>query len=118
MIEQNPQADLPRADPTGVPRALSDVLDDYLYRMHGITTSHNGWNVLLSLLHDEEHEIVDRRDDPLWADYQELDGWYWEAMTTLAKVARRVGYDVVTDPDDHRWNPGEVRELMARWAAG
>jgi hypothetical protein len=39
-------------------RAVSDALDDYLHRHHGIITSHTNPETLIAALRDEGYDIV------------------------------------------------------------
>ncbi len=45
-------------------RAVSDTLDEWLVRMHGITTSHTHPRDFLAWLRDNDHEVVPAGETP------------------------------------------------------
>ena len=55
-----------REDLEGVERVVSDVLDEYNMRKHGILSSHSGYDTFLSLLADEGYTVVKIGDVPPW----------------------------------------------------
>jgi hypothetical protein len=47
-----------RQELIGVEQVVSDVLDDYNVRKHGILSSHSGYDLFLDLLREEGYEVV------------------------------------------------------------
>ena len=81
-----------REELEGVERVVSDVLDDYNVRKHGIESSHSGYDVFLWLLANEGYvvapkEVVER------AEIQSLihNGIYEAANHRLRKLVEANG---------------------------
>lgn len=56
--QYRPLDDLKRDDLPKAPKAVADVLDDWVARKHGILSSHHGVGLFLDLLADEGYTIT------------------------------------------------------------
>jgi hypothetical protein len=66
MSEEFAEAVERRADLTGVDKAVSEVLDELLFRMHGLTSSRSDHREFLEWLDERGYVVVEKPVKPWW----------------------------------------------------